>query len=426
VDVYLVPDIVSMDFTPTETYDRILTLLETFCQKHPSFLKGYLNVLQFSPQYALNYLPYDVGPIAGRLANGNLDLTFLKEVSKLLGTSGFKQLSKLVTANSSVSTTNWNTTLDKQVGDIVKPLISQIRKVKFEGLNPRWFIIPIVEDAIPATFQDNTAFRFNVWRRFLMEYFGSTLPSTMTTVDQMRYALLINNLHFANNPTEGNRDFNMENLRAVNAITATGWDPTAWSFNDYLLCQTKRLTLLSRPTDELSLSMLLTPMLANNSLFQAAYVHFYGLKQLLNDPFTGNSNSVMSVYLFAQYLESNVQLCPAVTQARPVSPYVVPSSTNGTINTSFTFSSHSSYVKHNHNFLPAHAQPQKQQRNQVDTRNQSKDQQQQKATMKNVKAQNNSVRGKNDNYNSSTNSPSNGSLVLPTQTPVNPLLPAYD
>lgn len=128
----------------------------------------------------------------------------------------------------------------------------------------------------------------------------------------------------------------------------------------------------------------------------------------------------MLVHCSAQYLESNSQLCPAVTPARPISPYVVPSSTTSTINTSFTFSSHSSYVKHNHNFLPAHAQPQKQQRNQVDTCNQSKDQQQQKATMKNVKAQNNSVRGKNDDYNSSTNSPSNGSFGATNANPRQP------
>lgn len=46
---------------------------------------------------------------------------------------------------------------------------------------------------------------------------------------------------------------------------------------------------------------------------------------------------MMLVHCSAQYLESNSQLCPAVTPARPISPYVVPSSTTSTINTSFTF-----------------------------------------------------------------------------------------
>lgn len=242
--------------------------------------------------------------------------------------------------------------VEQAIQSLASKLSNSMRHYPVSAENPRWFTVGIVEESIPLEYSTHKDYCAKLLREFCRQHFSFTMPPSITSIDEMRQVIALANPNVNTNRVESASALFVEFSHAVRSLRFVPWDPTQWTFDEYLCSARTRAKYLGLKFDDASLSYLLWPVLYHLDVYMLAWEDCYVKGTLLYHPDT-NDKQLLSLEKFSQFLASNPSLDNYPRSPHVASTFLHPVSKKSELSHSKSqpFASHSTLFKKNQETL---------------------------------------------------------------------------
>jgi hypothetical protein len=222
--------------------------------------------------------------------------------------------------------------VEQAIQSLASKLSNSMRHYPVSAENPRWFTVGIVEESIPLEYSTHKDYCAKLLREFCRQHFSFTMPPSITSIDEMRQVIALANPNVNTNRVESASALFVEFSHAVRSLRFVPWDPTQWTFDEYLCSARTRAKYLGLKFDDASLSYLLWPVLYHLDVYMLAWEDCYVKGTLLYHPDT-NDKQLLSLEKFSQFLASNPSLDNYPRSPHVASTFLHPVSKNPSCHT---------------------------------------------------------------------------------------------